>query len=299
MVATFVILVAVVAFSGALGGILYEGFRADVPDCRNGDSDLGGQNGDGNSGRDKGRKPFNFGLALAGGPAGAFVALTFLSGPFDFRFDEVHDALSCSCVDAFSDFATGLFSVIAVAIVGGYLGVRLVDRIATELLKAEVRQAQDDVRRLGGRVDIEGAIRKAERQIEKGLYQQALVTLKPPKGHTLPGEMAWLRALRGYALKRLGRMDEALREVDASIEAEETYAAWYNRACYLALQPEPVTGVLAEIQRSLANAERLARRNDGLETLYRQLEHDIEDEDLRELANEGFIKDILQRTASE
>lgn len=292
MVMTFVLLAAVVALAGVLGGYLGEGFRVDLPDHHG---------GDGGSGRGRDQRPFNFGLAFAGGPAGALVALTFLSGPFDFRFDDLHKALSCACVEDFSDFATGLFSVVAVAILGGYLGVRLVDKFAAELLNASVREMRGEVQGVDERVDIERTIREAERQLEQGLHAQAWETLKElPGGHVRPEHMAWLRVLRGYALKRLGRMDDALREVDAAIEAKETYSAWYNRACYVALRARPaVSSVAKEVQRSLANAERLARENGGLATLHRHLKKDVEDKDsadLRELANEGFINALLERT---
>ena len=192
------------------------------------------------------------------------------------------------------------FNLIAVAIIGGYLGVRLVDRFAGQLLqqvRGEVRDVKGKVRDVVERVDVERAIREAERQLEQGLHAQAWQTLKElPEGHVPPRELAWLRVLRGYALKRLDRIDEALREVDAAIETKETYSAGYNRACYLALQSSLSDGVLAEIRSSLDSAESLAQRNGGMATLHRHLRKDVESGDLRKVANEDFIRDILQRT---
>ena len=120
MIKSFVYLALIVAAGGALGGYLSASLRSS-------------------SGLQVRHGSVQFIPVLLSGIAGAFVAVTFASGSVNYSFSELHTVLSASDSENFEKFAKGIFSLFTVATLGGYLGVRLIDKVASQLLTTEIK----------------------------------------------------------------------------------------------------------------------------------------------------------------
>lgn len=235
---------------------------------------------------------------IIAGVAGAIVAVAFASGLVEHQYKEI----SWDAQDS-AKFVGGVLKLLAVAILGGYLGVRLIDQIAERLLAQEIRQAQDQ---LGREINIERTLRQTSRCVQQGFPRQALQILDDflndvPHGSIKADDLANLRVFRGYVLKRLGRLDEAQREVDESLRIKPTYAGWYNKACYTArANPVATSSSRDEVKQALFEARRLAELQGGTAALAESLKKDREtDGDLHAFKDADFIQKLLDNSAQD
>ena len=87
-----------------------------------------------------------------------------------------------------------------------------------------------------GEVSFQRLYRKSTNMLRNGFPKMAWDLLEElPEKIVEPEEVAALRLLRGYALKRMDDLPGARLEVEESLNIHETYSGWYNKACYIAL----------------------------------------------------------------
>ena len=265
------------------------------------------------------------------GVAGAIVAVVFVSGPIEYNYD-VLLALVAGHVPGgsavFTKFVTGMVMILAVATVGGYLGVELLESTARNLLKKvegrvdalshQVEVVHDDVE---GRVDalsqqvevvhddvdVERLLRESRALLVGGDTNLAWERLQemPPEKPMRDFDRMNLHLLRGYAMKRLGMLDDALREVDAALTIKESYGGWYNKACYTALRcgsdptPEQVHEVSAMMEKVRDYAAAAGPRDRSAFKMIRgRVLEDIQpDGDLYALREHDFIKSLANPEA--
>lgn len=229
------------------------------------------------------------------GVGGAIVGVAFAGGLVEHNYQEISLAAKDS-----AKFVGGVLRLLAVAILGGYLGVRLIDQVAERLLSQKIKQMEDKLDSVRSEFDVERTIRESAKSVRDGFPSRALGVLDEllqhvPHGVIRPDDLANVRVLRGYALKRLGRLREALQEVEASLRIKPTYAGWYNKACYTALlNPTVDDASTATVREALVEAHKLAESQGGTATLIRTLMEDTEGNgDLSALKNADFILEIV------
>ena len=233
--------------------------------------------------------------ALSAGVAGAIVAITFASGPIEYSLNELYDVFSNSKEAKFSKSAHGFFRLFAVSILGGYLGVLLLDKISQQLLAADVTRLKSEMNEIKEWGDVNRLMRASSELLEGGFSAAAWEVVKEiPKAR--PEDLARLRLWRGYVLKRLDDLDQATLEVGHSLQIKETYEGWYNKACYMALvhNKDPARGSVNEIRESLMKAETIARAGGVWEKLLVQIRIDArENGDLYSLQSEDFVQRLI------
>ena len=226
--------------------------------------------------------------------AGAIVAVAFASGLVEHQYENIARETNGD----FPKFVEGVVKLLAVSILGGYLGVRLIDQVAERLLAQQIDNVKGELNSVQIKVDVERTLRESARSLQQGFPGEALRLLDDllkelPSGNIRPDDMANLRVLRGYALKRLGRLDDAQREVEESIRIKPTYAGWYNKACYAAIN-NANDAARDEILQALIEASRLARLQGGMKALSQILAEDISsDGDLHAFKEEDTIQEII------
>ena len=289
MVAELVWILALLAIGGVLGGYLggpqASWGRRDEPESPN------------EVGKRKWRirptkwEKFFHGIrpALAG-LGGAVVAVTFAAGPIAIEYNEIVGGDP----KTLEKFVGGVIKLLAVSVLGGYLGVRLIEKFAEQLLAQKIERMVGTLDSVREEVDVERIVRESERSLREGFPGAAWDHLKDlPRGDISPDDMANLRVLRGYALKRLGRVDEARLEVQESLRTKPTFAGWYNKACYAALGM-PEGSVADEVRGALEEAVRLAQLQQGGAAIRRNLMEDTKlGGDLHAFRNADFVRQMI------
>ena len=195
-----------------------------------------------------------------------------------------------------------------VSIVGGYLGERLVEKYADRLMgqvKKEVEEGERrSVSKANLRTEIVDGIRGVEARLARGLLTGAFREIQNLTKKSLSQEeRAHVRLLKAYVLKRWDRLPEAIDEVEKSLEENQTYIGWYNKACYLAKQQQinkptsldPAVGEALQKSMDLVGDDPAEQ-----EFLRKTIEQDLEEDgDLIEYKNNHVIKLVLNHVDSQ
>ncbi len=242
------------------------------------------------------------------GVAGAIVAVTFVSGPVDYHYEVLFalaDGNRPSEVSAFTEFVTGVVTILAVSTIGGYLGVGLLERTANSLWKKEV---EGRVESLGQHVDVERLLRESRALLAGGETNLAWerLALMPEPATMRDFDRMNLHLLRGFALKRQGMVTEALQEANAALSIMGSYSGWYNKACYVALgYGESVTDEQAEdvedlIRKALEAAHAAGKDGAALKSMREWVRKDVQEEgDLFALRDRPLIKEFVGEVGAE
>jgi hypothetical protein len=169
---------------------------------------------------------------LVGVPAGA-IALLIIA-----RIAGVDDATVATALEGKSGVAGAVRRVaiclgtFSVTVIGGFLGLNLI-RVVSDRVRAEIH------RQISGQVEPLRLLDRGKLQMEEHSYREALGTFRALALHDhslVP--IVW----QGRALKRLGRLSEAVEVLSAGLErrgpADEKFrraVVLWNLACYRAL----------------------------------------------------------------
>jgi tetratricopeptide (TPR) repeat protein len=142
--------------------------------------------------------------------------------------------------------------LVSVSLVGGVVGRRVIEKASEKLLnEGKIRQiAQAEAANLISRPAATVYTSTATNMINKGLYvEEALEVLKSALDSDPTYTGAWVE--KGRALKKLGRVKEALDAVDQALKIDpKKVEALYNRACYLALLGGDVGSIADDLKKS-------------------------------------------------
>ncbi|MYE24400.1 MAG: hypothetical protein F4Y01_10730 [Gammaproteobacteria bacterium] len=242
------------------------------------------------------------------GIAGGIVAITFVSGPVEYHYEVLFTLVNGGVPNdamAFTKLVKGVVTILAVATIGGYLGVGLLETTANSLWKKEV---EGRVESLGQHVDSDRLLRESRALLAGGETNLAWERLEPmPKTSTMRDfDRMNLHLLRGFALKRRGMVDAAMQEADAALSIRGSYSGWYNKACYTALlYGQHVTDAQALevedlIQRALQAARAAGGDGAALKSMRQWVQADVgKDGDLFALRDRQAIKELVDEVAAE
>jgi len=180
--------------------------------------------------------------------------------------------------------AQSLVLLVSVSFVGGAYGRNVVEIAGEKLIRKareEARQvAKEEARILVGRPAAIAYTHAAKEMINSGDPQKALEIL----GTALQNDPHLVGALveQGRALRRLGRLEEALASLNKALEIDPDKAeALYNRACYNALLGRKGPAIVSDLKKAFALRPQLR-------------EWALQDPDLDSVRNEFEIKEILE-----
>lgn len=193
---------------------------------------------------------------MVGIPAGA-IALLIIARMVGVDDAELADALEGASVAAAIRRTATCLGVFAVTVIGGFLGLNLI-RAVSERVKAEIH------REVAGQVEPLRLLEKGKLLMEEHAYEDALDvfrTLERQDDTLLP--IVW----QGRALKRLGRLSEAIAVLDEGQRArgpkDESFrraVSLWNLACYRTLlnvrspTPDTTRSIVAALDEAIRNA---------------------------------------------
>jgi tetratricopeptide (TPR) repeat protein len=179
--------------------------------------------------------------------------------------------------------------LISVTFIAGASGKRILE-IATKKLEkiaydaAEKAAAHVKEEVLTGTAAAENFTQNARRKIDSALFQEGLELAEK----AIRADRRFVRAYieKGRALKRLGRLDDALSTIQYALRIEPNNARLlYNRACYHCLTGKPVEEVLKD----------LARMREIMPILL--YEDASRDQDFQRLKDDPVFKDLITQPA--
>ncbi|MGX1125519.1 hypothetical protein [Pseudomonas sp. HLS-6 TE3448] len=245
------------------------------------------------------------------GAAASFMCVPFFSSVIQIDYQQIVLPITDGTTAKFIEKALLLVSVSGIA---SYLGYALLDGIAEKVLQQEIkkesqeRKQQDENiliqnNRLRAEIQYLKAVtstESAEKTGSRNLLEDALKCINEAisvysEDKSSP-EYDKARVFKGYILKRLGRIQEALEIVNEQIQAGQiTPITLYNKACYLYLLEKDNANSVEQIKSLIRQAITLETVDENLKQKQLRLKNKIKDDgeiDLKGLFSEAERTEI-------
>lgn len=239
------------------------------------------------------------------GAAASFMCVPFFSSVIHIDYQSIILPIEAGKNAIFVQQALLLVSVSGIA---SYLGYALLDGIADKVLQQEIKNESEERKKQDENIIIQNnrlraevlylkAItntESAEKTGSKNLLEEALKCINEAitiySDNTSSAEYDKSRVYKGYILKRLGRIQEALDIVNEQIQAGRTTPiTLYNKACYLYLLQKESNESLDQIKSLIRQAITLETTDDALKQKQLRLKNKIKDNCESDL--EGLFSD--------
>ena len=232
--------------------------------------------------------------AVLVGIAGGIVGVTFLTS-LGLDFGNVVNQITG---EGDEGFVTTTFKLLAIAVVGGYLGRPLLQVVGERLINARidrVERGEQELAKENKFLDAKLKLTSHALQTEESI-QEALSLLNELRDEDFKRRNVEL--LRAFALKRLGRFHDAVQAVDVAISIKRVPIALYNKACYLALSARDSEGEedVRAVAEALNEAFERAKGAEEESGLREQIKVDLADTgDLSGLQGHRAIQNVLTK----
>lgn len=228
------------------------------------------------------------------GAAASFMCVPFFSSVIQIDYSLIVLPIEAAGTAKFIEKTLLLISVSGIA---SYLGYALLDGIAEKVLQQEIKRESEERKeqdqnilfqnnRLRAEIQYLKAItntESAEKTGSKNLLNEALSCINEAiiiySEDRDSAEYGKAMVFKGYILKRLGRIREALEIVDEQINSGKiTPITLYNKACYLYLLEKDKPSSIESIKSLVREAITLETNNDNHKRKQLRLKDNIADD---------------------
>lgn len=143
-----------------------------------------------------------------------------------------------------------LLKLLSVSVLAGFSGRPLVESLSVRLIN-QIAQVEKKVDQVAIREESESYLRQGDFHAGAQNYDHAIAYYE--KALRIDSRNVNALLNRAKALKRIGKLAEAIADCTAALTIESRNArAYYNRACYRALSKVPVDEALCDLRAAIA-----------------------------------------------